>query len=332
MRVLQNFLYALTLIFTVNSNAQIVSEVKFLTIEKLYWSQVAKASVNSVFSPQLQAKGTLFLPNDLSKKYPAMVLIHGIGGLYNKAGEKRSYWGYAEFLAKNGVGVLIVDSHGSRNQGSLSNTSQISVPIFGFVADAYAAADFLSTHPNVDDQKIGVFGFSKGGTTVILSADNRTSVLSKRDIKFKTHVAIYPGCQTFMQNPQLTGNPLTMIIGKKDNYTGTSGCYEIQKAYAPSTIFELIELNATHSWDENIGSVKIDDVSTEKCRFYLQNDGLEKNHNGQTLSLIAENKSQITPASNWESCLVKRSDIYINYNKSATDEARKIVLTKALSM
>jgi len=332
MRFLHKFLYVLGLIFTVNSNAQTVSEVNFQTIEKLYWFQVAKASVNSSLSPQLQAKGTLFLPNDLSKKYPAMVLIHGIGGLYNKAGEKRAYWGYAEFLAKNGVGVLIVDSHGSRNQGSLSNTSQISVPVFGFVADAYAAADFLSTHPNVDDQKIGVFGFSKGGTTVILSADNRTSVLSKRGIKFKTHVAIYPGCQTFMQNPQLTGSPLTMIIGKKDNYTGTSGCYEIQKAYGSSTILDLIELNATHSWDENIGSVRIDDVSSEKCRFYLQNDGLEKNHNGQTLSSVVENKSQITPSSNWESCLVKRSDIYVTYNKSATDEARKIVLTKALSM
>jgi hypothetical protein len=93
-----------------------------------------------------------------------------------------------------------------------------------------------------------------------------------------------------------------------------------------------IELNATHSWDENIGSVRVDDVSSEKCRFYLQNDGLEKNHNGQTLSWVVENKSQITPTSNWESCLVKRSDIYITYNKSATDEARKIVLTKALSM
>ena len=68
MRFLHKFLYVLGLIFTVNSNAQTVSEVNFQTIEKLYWSQVVKASVNSALSPQLQAKGTLFLPNDLSKK------------------------------------------------------------------------------------------------------------------------------------------------------------------------------------------------------------------------------------------------------------------------
>jgi dienelactone hydrolase len=332
MKILRIFLYVVSLVIAVNSHAQIVSEVKFQTIEKLHWSQIAKAPVNSVLQQNLQAKATLFLPNDLSKKYPAMVLVHGIGGLYNKAGEKRSYWGYAEFLAKNGVGVILVDTHGTRNHGSLSNTSQTSVPVFGFVADAYAAADFLSTHPNIDEKRIGVFGFSKGGTTVILSADKRTTVLSKRGINFKTHVAIYPGCQTFMQEPQLTGSPLTLIIGKKDTYTGTSGCYEIQKNYAASTKLEVIELDATHSWDENIGSVKVDDLSSEKCRFYLQNDGSEKNHNGQTLSTVAENKSQITPANNWESCLVKRSDIYITYNKLATEESKKIVLRKALSM
>ena len=46
-----------------------------------------------------------------------MVIMHGIGGLYNSSGQKRAYWEYAEMLAENGMEAILVDSHGDRGYG-----------------------------------------------------------------------------------------------------------------------------------------------------------------------------------------------------------------------
>ena len=107
----------------------------------------------------------------------------------------------------------MVDSHGGRGIGVTQVLGSVAVPVFAFVADAFAVLDLLKTHPGIDPERIGVMGFSKGGATALLAADERAArALSPSSSMFALHVAIYPGCQIYPEKPRLRGPQVVMAV------------------------------------------------------------------------------------------------------------------------
>ena len=72
-------------------------------------------------------------------------------------------------LLEAGYAVFKVDSFDARG---VTNTAedQISVTYAMLMADAYEALKFLSKHPDIDNKKIGITGWSLGGTSSLYAA------------------------------------------------------------------------------------------------------------------------------------------------------------------
>lgn len=301
---------------------------QFQSVKAIYWPQVVsegRAYVDRTDKVWVPAR--LYMPKVTGSRVPAMVILHGIGGLYTRDGKRRAYWEYAEMLAENGVAALVVDTHGARGVGVSNQLGSTEVSVYSFAADAFAAADLLRTHPQIDASKIGIMGFSKGGMTTLLATDRRfADALSRDKSQFGLHVAVYPGCQNFPENLQPTRAPVKFLLGEKDNYTGISGCYEIdaklRAAGTPSSI-EVLK-GAYHGWDEDVRPYRVDDVSTEDCRWVLKDGGAVWGGGVTPLDTGAQGQAY------FRGC-VKKAEITAGRVEPANRDGRRLVLDSVRS-
>ena len=301
---------------------------QFESVKSVYWPQVVNegkghwARAEKVWVP-----ARLYMPKSSSSKVPAMVIVHGIGGLYTKDGRKRAYWEYAELLADNGIAALIIDSHGARGVGVSRQLASTEVSVYAFVADAFAGADMLRGSGKVDPDRIGIMGFSKGGMTTLLATDKRfVDAFSRTSTPFAVHIPIYPGCQNFPDRLQSTRAPVHMLLGEKDNFTGTSGCFEIEDKLKSSDtpVKVTVYKNAYHGWDEEVRPFRVDDVSSEDCRWLLKDDGVVWGGGGQPLNTGSEGQAY------FRSC-TKSAEIFVGRVEPANTEGRKAVVETARS-
>ena len=166
--------------------------------------------------------GTLYLPKT-EGRHPVVVVQHGSG-----QPDHPNYQPWKDdlrdaLLAK-GIGSFFADSYSgrgisetTRNQGQLSRASR--------VVDALMALDALAKRPDVDPAKIGVTGFSFGGTVSNLTANETfVSKVLPGGPRFAAHVPIYPGCGSKFENHVATGAPVLMLVGAADDYTDPAFC------------------------------------------------------------------------------------------------------------
>lgn len=101
--------------------------------------------------------GHVHLPDDFrdDKKYPALVGIHPMGGV-----KEQTIGLYARKLAAHGFVVVVYDSS---CQGESGGEPRLLEDPAIRVEDARCAADFLTTLPYVDVERMGVFGICAGG-------------------------------------------------------------------------------------------------------------------------------------------------------------------------
>jgi uncharacterized protein len=107
----------------------------------------------------LRLAGTLTLPAD--GPHPVALLISGSGAQDRDetvAGH-RPFLVLADHLSRNGIAVLRVDDRGVG--GSTGNADAATME--DFAKDVEAGITFLSSHPQVDGEKIGLIGHSEGG-------------------------------------------------------------------------------------------------------------------------------------------------------------------------
>ncbi len=142
---------------------------------------------------------------------PAVVLLHGCSGdwrrLDQRWGERIASWGYV---------TLAVDSFGTRG---LNNTCNSSFPI-DLAFDAYRALDFLVQQSFVDPLRIGVVGFSQGGSLALTSVE-RGAIERNAHNKFRAAVAFYPHCLGFKGNMTV---PTLILIGEFDDWNPAEEC------------------------------------------------------------------------------------------------------------
>ena len=198
--------------------------------------------------------GHLFLPAGSDAKVPAVILIHGSGGIYKAMLE---FWP-RQFNAA-GIAVLSVDSFGPRGvQGTAEDQSL--VPFAADTADAFAALQLLATHPRIDASRIAVMGFSRGGITAFRSNLERVVAGQKLPggLRFAAHIPVYSGgCLGLFRTtvrPGVYGKaPMLWVHGDADDYTPVGACREyaeqIGKAGTPVQFVTIA--GARHKFDED---------------------------------------------------------------------------------
>lgn len=168
----------------------------------------------------VEVTATLVLPEGTGR-VPAIVIHHGSGGV----SEARE-WRYARELVKLGVAALVIDSFTAREVRSTVR-DQSTVTAYDMTGDAFAALARLAAHPRIDARRIGIMGFSKGGTVAVQTAMARRAARALPEgPRFALHVAFYPGCSSHDYQPRTTGAPLLMLLGGADTYVGVAPCTE----------------------------------------------------------------------------------------------------------
>jgi dipeptidyl aminopeptidase/acylaminoacyl peptidase len=104
--------------------------------------------------------GSLRLP-PTPGRHPAVVYVHGSG-----PGTRNQISLLAHFFLHRGIAVLGYDKRGVGQSGG--DWRKIDFP--ELASDALAAVRFLRNRPEIDPQKIGLFGISQGGWIVSLAA------------------------------------------------------------------------------------------------------------------------------------------------------------------
>src|SRR4029079_4365630 len=94
----------------------------------------------------------------------ALLIHHGSGGV-SETRELR----YAREIVKMGVATFVIDSFKPRGVTSTVK-DQSTVTANDMLADEFAALKALAGHARIDGKRVGVMGFSHGGTAAPLAA------------------------------------------------------------------------------------------------------------------------------------------------------------------
>ncbi len=203
--------------------------------------------------PPATAVGQLLLPKGTgaTSKVPAVLLVHGSGGVYP---ELADFWG--KRLNDQGIAVFVIDIFGPRGVKSTAE-DQSQVPFSADLADAFAALKLLASHPGIDRERIAIMGFSRGGTAAWRTAVNKIAAgLTSDGLRFAAHIPVYAGGCTGITSVTVKAGvfgpaPMLWLHGDEDDYTYASDCQEFAqriKAAGTPTQFVLLP-GARHKFD-----------------------------------------------------------------------------------
>jgi dienelactone hydrolase len=161
--------------------------------------------------------GSLYRPKG-DGPFPAMVLLHGCSGL----SEHHIRW--ASWFRDEGYVALVVDSFAPRRIDNIcAPQGWMTLGIGDRVWDAFGALAYLRTLPFVDRDRIGVIGWSHGGSTALRAS---AKLLQLPGGGFQVAVAFYPGCPGNLSSDSI---PVLMLLGELDDWTPAVPCVDSAK-------------------------------------------------------------------------------------------------------
>lgn len=197
---------------------------------------VAATALQRVDLPPLPSGVVLsahWLPAEGPAPRPAVLALHGCGGLYAQGGGlAERYRETAERLHAAGYAVLMPDSFGPRGLRSICQTRyrERSVDVAQRVQDARAALAWLAAQPEVDARRIGVLGWSNGATTALNLLEQRRAHPEAGEPPVAGAAVFYPGCGPLAKRQAvLEPAPLLMQLGALDDWTPPQPCVDFAR-------------------------------------------------------------------------------------------------------
>lgn len=157
-------------------------------------------------------QGVLIVPDDVEAPRPAVIVLHGNGGLFTKPDRNDvdlevapQFADWAAMLTRRGHAVLLPSSYYSRGYWEWSRRPLGTSDVDGLVMrthDVYGARRFACEQEAIDCDRMGLVGFSNGGSITLLSLHDRVDelpgmhTLPPPDERggFDRAYAYYPGC------------------------------------------------------------------------------------------------------------------------------------------
>ncbi len=223
--------------------------------------------------------GYLFMPAKITAPQPAIVLMHGRAGAYSSAANgaytadtlAQRHRAWASYWAANGHVALLVDGFGPRGYPTgfgRNSYKQRPAEVDETVArpqDAYGALAFLRGRREVDPARVGLMGWSNGGSATLaaLAANapgHDYAALggvpggTGAGAGFRAGLALYPDCTLKHKFRDGLGNrqPLRILAAAQDDEVSPATCRQfVQRNQASgSDIAITIYPGAVHGFDD----------------------------------------------------------------------------------
>lgn len=189
--------------------------------------EVAVASADVSRGPGLMLKGWWFEAPG-STAAPAVVLLHGCSGAYDRRGVLSSQLhDYAALLNARGMHALILDSLTPRGETQICTQKVRSrlITLAHRRIDALSALDWLAERSDVDAARLGLVGWSHGGSAALAATnDRRTDAVGGEHRKPAFAVAFYPACDAELRHGFETQAQVLLLLGEADDWTPAATC------------------------------------------------------------------------------------------------------------
>ena len=196
----------------------------------------ASPSLKYTYYPKITAK--LRKPQGQGP-FPAVVLIHGTRGI------REHHYRWIERLSRWGYVALLVDSIGMRERYN-PDFDPITIPLEGFIRDAYDAKSFLGSLPYVNPARIAVMGWEKGGWAILNEVRERLEFDCEKE-PFQAAVTVSPYCSGFLDR---TNSPLLVLMGEKDRWCPPGRCRIPSERKGDHEVILKVYEGAHHAFDE----------------------------------------------------------------------------------
>ena len=162
---------------------------------------------------------------------PAVLMLHGCGGMLNKAGEPSARMReYAQMFNAKGWHALAVDSLTPRGETELCTQRAAGrrVKVSDRALDALSALDWLARQPGVDADRLAMLGWSNGGSTLLAATHARNPAVASHfkqaSGQLKLAVAFYPGCAQAARQGYEAVTDTWLLLGEADDWTPAAEC------------------------------------------------------------------------------------------------------------
>jgi carboxymethylenebutenolidase len=211
--------------------------------------------------------GYLFSPPKSDGKHPAIVMLHGRSGAYSSLAhgkydastlsKRHKMWG--RIWAEHGYTALMVDDFGPLGhpggfgRGSYKARPEAVDEVYRRPLHAYGALAWLRTRPDIDPDRIGLMGWSNGGSaTLAAMANDNPADLTAHG--FRAAVALYPGCglkHRFRAKGYMPYAPVMVLIGTADEEVSPEQCRSLATRSSGNggRIALVLYKDATHDFD-----------------------------------------------------------------------------------
>lgn len=163
--------------------------------------------------------GELRIPKTGTGRLPAVVLVHGSGGIVSFVDA------WAQWLNGMGVATFEMDSFTGRGIVSTGN-DQAQLGRLTMIGDSYRALELLAKHPLIDPERIALMGFSRGGTVVLYASLQRFQRMhGPAGAAFAAYIPFYPDCgTTYIDEDDMVNRPIRIFQGSADDYQPVAPC------------------------------------------------------------------------------------------------------------
>ena len=165
---------------------------------------------------EIDAQGWLIFPEKGKGPFPVIFCVHGSD---NWGGHHHEH--IVNFL-EAGFAIFRVHSFDSRGIASTVE-DQMSVTAAMMMVDTFEAMKIVSKHPDVDSSRLGITGWSLGGTVSFYSFwEPLAEKLAPEGERFKCCLPFYPATYIKPLENRWNSGPILNLVGESDNYTPAS--------------------------------------------------------------------------------------------------------------